>query len=109
MIVGNNGIWGLEKHPMEFFFGYDVAAELRPGTRYDLVLEALGGHGELVEEPGRPRPGAGPGVRDAGSVTRERAHRPGRRLPTVEQPGLSRVATGQRRGGARRPSSRRPP
>jgi acetolactate synthase-1/2/3 large subunit len=52
MIVGNNGIWGLEKHPMEFFFGYSVAAELRPGTRYDLVLEALGGHGELVESPG---------------------------------------------------------
>jgi thiamine pyrophosphate-dependent acetolactate synthase large subunit-like protein len=50
MIVGNNGIWGLEKHPMEFFFGYAVAAELRPGTRYDLVLEALGGHGELVED-----------------------------------------------------------
>ena len=51
MIVGNNGIWGLEKHPMEFFFGYSVVAELRPGTRYDLVLEALGGHGELVEDP----------------------------------------------------------
>lgn len=51
MIVGNNGIWGLEKHPMEFFFGYAVAAELRPGTRYDQVLEALGGHGELVEDP----------------------------------------------------------
>ena len=51
MIVGNNGIWGLEKHPMEFFFGYAVVAELRPGTRYDLVLEALGGHGELVEDP----------------------------------------------------------
>jgi acetolactate synthase-1/2/3 large subunit len=51
MIVGNNGIWGLEKHPMEFFFGYAVAAELRPGTRYDQVLEALGGHGELVAEP----------------------------------------------------------
>jgi acetolactate synthase-1/2/3 large subunit len=51
MIVGNNGIWGLEKHPMELFFGYAVAAELRPETRYDLVLEALGGHGELVEQP----------------------------------------------------------
>jgi acetolactate synthase-1/2/3 large subunit len=51
MIVGNNGIWGLEKHPMEFFFGYAVAAELRPGTRYDLVLDALGGHGELVADP----------------------------------------------------------
>jgi acetolactate synthase I/II/III large subunit len=27
-------------------------AELRPGTRYDEVMTALGGHGELVAEPG---------------------------------------------------------
>ena len=31
MVVGNNGMWGLEKHPMQFLYGYDVAAELRPG------------------------------------------------------------------------------
>ncbi len=29
-IVGNNGIWGLEKHPMQALFGYDVVAELSP-------------------------------------------------------------------------------
>ena len=29
-IVGNNGIWGLEKHPMEALYGYSVAAELQP-------------------------------------------------------------------------------
>jgi acetolactate synthase-1/2/3 large subunit len=51
-VVGNNGIWGLEKHPMQMIYGYDVAAELRPGTRYDEVVQALGGHGELVREPG---------------------------------------------------------
>ena len=51
-IVGNNGIWGLEKHPMQALFGYDVVAELSPGIRYDRVVEALGGHGELVEAPG---------------------------------------------------------
>jgi acetolactate synthase-1/2/3 large subunit len=50
-IVGNNGIWGLEKHPMQALYGYDVVAELRPGTRYDQVMEALGGHGELVSDP----------------------------------------------------------
>jgi acetolactate synthase-1/2/3 large subunit len=50
-VVGNNGIWGLEKHPMEFLYGYSVAADLRPGTRYDLVAEALGCHGELVDRP----------------------------------------------------------
>jgi acetolactate synthase-1/2/3 large subunit len=50
-IIGNNGIWGLEKHPMQMIFGYDVVAELRPGTRYDQVAEALGGSGELVAKP----------------------------------------------------------
>ena len=50
-IVGNNGIWGLEKHPMQALYGYDVVAEQRPGTRYDQVVSALGGHGELVEDP----------------------------------------------------------
>ena len=55
-VVGNNGIWALEKHPMEFVYGYSVAADLRPGTRYDQVVEALGGHGELVEQPDQLRP-----------------------------------------------------
>jgi acetolactate synthase-1/2/3 large subunit len=54
-VMGNNGIWGLEKHPMEFLYGYSVAADLRPETRYDRVVEALGGHGELVREPGEFR------------------------------------------------------
>jgi acetolactate synthase I/II/III large subunit len=51
-VMGNNGIWALEKHPMEFLYGYSVAAELRPETRYDQVVEALGCYGELVERPG---------------------------------------------------------
>ncbi len=51
-VMGNNGIWALEKHPMEFLYGYSVAADLRPETRYDQVVEALGGHGELVSRPG---------------------------------------------------------
>jgi acetolactate synthase I/II/III large subunit len=55
-VVGNNGIWGLEKHPMEALYGYSVAAALRPGTRYDRVAEALGCHGELVSTPAELRP-----------------------------------------------------
>jgi acetolactate synthase-1/2/3 large subunit len=51
IVVGNNGIWGLEKHPMQAIYGYDVAAELTPGTRYDDVVKALGGAGELVTRP----------------------------------------------------------
>jgi acetolactate synthase-1/2/3 large subunit len=50
-VMGNNGIWALEKHPMEFLYGYSVAAELQPNCRYDEVVRALGGHGELVERP----------------------------------------------------------
>jgi acetolactate synthase I/II/III large subunit len=55
-VMGNNGIWALEKHPMEFLYGYSVVAELRPETPYHDVVEALGGHGELVREPGEFRP-----------------------------------------------------
>jgi acetolactate synthase-1/2/3 large subunit len=50
-VVGNNGIWALEKHPMEYLYGYSVAADLVPETRYDQIVEILGGHGELVREP----------------------------------------------------------
>ena len=51
MVMGNNGIWGLEKHPMQALYGYDVAADLQPGLRYDDVVTALGGAGEVVERP----------------------------------------------------------
>ncbi|HEX2050948.1 MAG TPA: acetolactate synthase [Actinomycetota bacterium] len=54
-VVGNNGIWGLEKHPMRALYGYDVAADLRPGIRYDEVAEAFGGRGELVTDPAELR------------------------------------------------------
>jgi acetolactate synthase I/II/III large subunit len=55
-VMGNNGIWALEKHPMEFLYGYSVAADLQPGLRYDEVVRTLGGHGELVERPDELRP-----------------------------------------------------
>lgn len=50
MVVGNNATWALEKHPMRFLYGYDVAADLLP-TRYDEVVAALGGAGETVSSP----------------------------------------------------------
>jgi len=56
VVIGNNGIWGLEKHPMEAIYGYSVVAELRPETRYDVVAEALGCHGALVSRPHELRP-----------------------------------------------------
>lgn len=51
MIVGNNSAWGLEKGPMQWLYGYDVAADLAPQTRYDQVVTALGGGGEMVTDP----------------------------------------------------------
>jgi acetolactate synthase-1/2/3 large subunit len=72
-VMGNNGIWALEKHPMEFLYGYSVAAELRPETRYDQVVEALGGHGELVRAPDELR----------GALDRALAHRGGPALVNV--------------------------
>jgi acetolactate synthase I/II/III large subunit len=48
IVCGNNGAWGLEKHPMRALYGYDVLADLQPGCRYDEVVRALGGAGELV-------------------------------------------------------------
>jgi len=55
-VMGNNGIWALEHHPMKFLYGYSVAAELRPETRYDQMVESLGCEGILVREPGELRP-----------------------------------------------------
>lgn len=51
IVVGNNAGWNLERHPMRFLYGYDVAADLRP-TAYDDVVRALGGAGETVVRPG---------------------------------------------------------
>jgi len=61
IVCGNNGAWGLEKHPMRALYGYDVAADLQPGCRYDEVVRALGGAGELVTSPA----GIGPALRRA--------------------------------------------
>jgi acetolactate synthase-1/2/3 large subunit len=54
-VMGNNGIWALEHHPMKFLYGYSVAAELRPETPYEQMVEALGCDGVLVREPGELR------------------------------------------------------
>jgi len=51
-VIGNNSIWGLEKHPMQKLFGHVVATDLAPDTRYDEVAEDLGCYGELVRTAG---------------------------------------------------------
>ena len=51
MVMGNNSAWALEKGPMQMIYGYDVVADLAPQTRYDQVVTALGGGGEMVTNP----------------------------------------------------------
>lgn len=56
-VIGNDAAWGMVKHGQERDFGPDrvVGTELR-FTRYDKMVEALGGYGELVERPEDIRP-----------------------------------------------------
>jgi acetolactate synthase-1/2/3 large subunit len=56
MIMGNNSAWALEKGPMQMIYGYDVIADLAPQTRYDEVVKALGGAGEMVTDPAQIGP-----------------------------------------------------
>jgi acetolactate synthase-1/2/3 large subunit len=56
-IVGNDAAWGQMLRPQAVIYGDDrlVATELEY-TRYDRVVEALGGHGEHVTKPGEIGP-----------------------------------------------------
>jgi acetolactate synthase-1/2/3 large subunit len=56
-IIGNDAAWMQIRRGQVEFYGEErsVATKLE-FTRYDKVVEALGGHGEYVEEPGQIRP-----------------------------------------------------
>lgn len=50
IVVGNNGVWALEKYPMQQLYdGWDAAADLQPGVRYDEIAASLGAGGETVD------------------------------------------------------------
>jgi len=56
-IVGNDAAWGQMMRPQGALMGWDrLDGTLLSRTRYDKVVEALGGHGELVEHPEELRP-----------------------------------------------------
>ncbi|MGZ3583759.1 MAG: thiamine pyrophosphate-dependent enzyme, partial [Ktedonobacterales bacterium] len=55
-VIGNDGQWAQIKHPQKAMLGHSTAADLAPGIRYDRMVEALGGYGELVERPEDIRP-----------------------------------------------------
>ena len=48
VIVGADGVWGIDYHQQVGLYGRVVATELGP-SRYDKLAEALGAHGEYVE------------------------------------------------------------
>ena len=51
-IVGNDGAWGQMMRPQGAIYGWDrLEAVILNRTRYDKVVEALGGHGEYVTRP----------------------------------------------------------
>lgn len=57
VVVVNNGGWGDVRHEQRMFYGEqaDQGAVLS-SMRYDLLAEAVGGHGERVEEQDQLRP-----------------------------------------------------
>jgi acetolactate synthase-1/2/3 large subunit len=56
-VLGNDAAWGQMMRPQGNIYGWDrlVATELHR-TRYDKVVEALGGHGEHCDQPDEIRP-----------------------------------------------------
>ena len=54
-IMGNDAAWGIDRQIQLGLYGRPVATDLLP-TRYDLVVQGLGGHGELVERPEELQP-----------------------------------------------------
>ena len=56
-IVGNDAAWGQMMRPQGAVMGWDrLDGTLLERTRYDKIVEAMGGHGELVESPDEIRP-----------------------------------------------------
>jgi acetolactate synthase-1/2/3 large subunit len=55
--VGNDGAWGQMLRPQVAVYGEErIVATRLNFSRYDKVVEALGGHGEFVERPEQIRP-----------------------------------------------------
>ncbi len=49
ILLGNNSIWGIDWQIQKGIYGRPVWTVLARGTRYDLVAEGLGAHGENVQ------------------------------------------------------------
>lgn len=49
-VIGNDQSWGMIERDFKRYYGKTVACHLAP-RRYDKIVEAMGGHGEYVEDP----------------------------------------------------------
>jgi acetolactate synthase-1/2/3 large subunit len=49
-ILGNDAAWGIDRQIQIGLYGRPVATDLL-ASRYDMVVQGLGGHGEFVERP----------------------------------------------------------
>src|SRR5919106_1239419 len=49
-ILGNDSAWGIDRQIQLGLYGRPVATDLLP-SRYEMVAQGLGGHGEYVERP----------------------------------------------------------
>jgi acetolactate synthase-1/2/3 large subunit len=57
VVVVNNGGWGDVRHEQRMWYGKDAdQGAVLSAMRYDLLAEAVGGHGERVEAPEQVRP-----------------------------------------------------
>jgi len=54
-VLGNDAAWGIDRQIQLGLYGRPVATDLLQ-TRYDQVVEGLGGYGELVERPEELKP-----------------------------------------------------
>src|SRR5918996_747155 len=58
-VIGNDGAWGQIRVAQEALYGSAPASVLSREAGYHRMVEGLGGHGELVTEPGEIRPALG--------------------------------------------------
>lgn len=59
-VMGNDALWGIDRNFQLAYYGRAVGTELRP-VHYDKMVDALGGFGEHVTQPGE----IGPAIRRA--------------------------------------------
>ncbi len=78
-IVGNDAGWGQIRSPQAKMLNIDrpTATSLAP-TRYDKIVEAMGGYGEQVDKSSRHPGGAGTGFRQRQTSLHQCPDRPGR-------------------------------